>query len=144
MLNAGRSSDAPLVTGRLFAQDAREGACSGWFGVAHLAEAASTAAPHLAPPPLSSAVAGTRERGSAGKGPPPAALVLLASLLLIPRARAGAVPIHATHPEKASPKSAVPALEELVHSDFQGPYFVTSRPYTQRKLKALREMRLLL
>lgn len=121
MLNAGSSSDMPLVTGRLFAQDAGEGACSGWFGIAHLAEAAFTAATHLAPPPLTVAVAGTRERGSAGKGPPPEALVLLTSLLLFPRARAGAVLIQAAHTEKVSPKSAVPALEELACSDFQGP-----------------------
>lgn len=104
MLDAGRSSVTPLVTGRLFAEDAREGARCGGFGVAHLAEAASAAARHLVPPPPSLAVAGTRERGSAGKGPPPEALVLLTSLLLFPRARAGAVPIHATHAEKASPK----------------------------------------
>lgn len=44
MLNAGHSSDMPLVTWQLLAQDARDGACSGWFGIAHLAEAASTAA----------------------------------------------------------------------------------------------------
>lgn len=38
--------------------------------------------------------------------------MLLTSVLLFPRARAGAVPIHATPTEKVSPKSAVPTLEE--------------------------------
>lgn len=78
--SAGRSGDVLLPT------DAREGARSGRFGVAHLARL------RLVPPPLSLAGAGPR---IGGKGPRPEALVLLTSLLLFPPA----VLIHAAHAE---------------------------------------------
>lgn len=48
MLNAGHCSDMHLVTGQLLAQDARDSAFSGWFGLAPLQEIASTASTLLA------------------------------------------------------------------------------------------------